>query len=397
MAYNPNNANGQATMANSSPVVIASNQSAVPVSAGGIPAALGQTTMSASQPVAIASDQSAVPVSAASLPLPTGAATSALQTTGNTTLSTISGQLPATLGAKTTANSLAINIASDQAAVPVSLPDLYVTGQSAQTATVNNILTASSGAAATDLAGYRSALVQVVSTGTGGTFIFEGSNDNTNFQTIPVFSQLILTGTPITAAITATSSQLGYTFPIQFRYIRLRIATTITGGSIQAFSRFSQASWNPGIMQVAQATAANLATTATIASGTVTTVSTVTALTAMNSVATTNGMSIGTLVSPTTPATNSIKGTAGRLHHMHVGNPNATAVYLKIFNVAAPTLGTTSANMNYYIPATSSVSIPISDQGLFFSTAIVTAVTGGASLTDNTAITTGCVMNYSWI
>ena len=149
MAYNPNNANGQATMANSSPVVIASNQSAVPVSAGGIPAALGQTTMSASQPVAIASDQSAVPVSAASLPLPTGAATSALQTTGNTTLSTISGQLPATLGAKTTANSLAINIASDQAAVPVSLPDLYVTGQSAQTATVNNILTASSGAAAT--------------------------------------------------------------------------------------------------------------------------------------------------------------------------------------------------------------------------------------------------------
>lgn len=49
MAYNPNNPNGQATMANSAPV-------------------------------AIASDQSAVPVSAASLPLPTGAATSALQT-----------------------------------------------------------------------------------------------------------------------------------------------------------------------------------------------------------------------------------------------------------------------------------------------------------------------------
>ena len=50
MAYNPLNPNGQATMANSSPVVIAS-------------------------------DQSAVPVSAASLPLPTGSATSANQTT----------------------------------------------------------------------------------------------------------------------------------------------------------------------------------------------------------------------------------------------------------------------------------------------------------------------------
>jgi hypothetical protein len=44
--------------------------------------------------------------------LPTGAATSALQTQ-------ISGQLPTTLGAKTTANSLAINIASDQT-VPVT-------------------------------------------------------------------------------------------------------------------------------------------------------------------------------------------------------------------------------------------------------------------------------------
>lgn len=37
----------------------------------------------------------AVPVSAASLPLPTGGATSALQTTGNTSLSSIDGKLPA--------------------------------------------------------------------------------------------------------------------------------------------------------------------------------------------------------------------------------------------------------------------------------------------------------------
>lgn len=35
MAYNPNNSNGQKTMANSSPVVVASDQSAVPVSISG--------------------------------------------------------------------------------------------------------------------------------------------------------------------------------------------------------------------------------------------------------------------------------------------------------------------------------------------------------------------------
>lgn len=60
------------------------------------------------------------PISAAALPLPTGAATAALQTTGNTTLSAISGQLPATLGQKTMANSLAVVLASDQSVISIT-------------------------------------------------------------------------------------------------------------------------------------------------------------------------------------------------------------------------------------------------------------------------------------
>lgn len=159
---------------------------------------------------------------------------------------------------------------------PVTLPELVVSGAAAQTATVNNILTVTSGTAASDVSGYRSASVQIVSTGTAGTFIFEGSNDNTNFQTIPVYNQLILTGTPIVAAITATASNLIYVFPLNIRFVRLRIVTTITGGSIAAVSRFTQEAFTPAIIQVAQSTAANLATTSTIASGTITTVSTVT-------------------------------------------------------------------------------------------------------------------------
>lgn len=59
---------------------------------------------------ALRTDSSATtqPVSAASLPLPTGAATSALQTTGNSTLSAISAQLPAALGPQSSAGSLSI-------------------------------------------------------------------------------------------------------------------------------------------------------------------------------------------------------------------------------------------------------------------------------------------------
>lgn len=189
-------------------------------------------------------------------------------------------------------------------------PPLNLIGQSAQTATIQNIIPATSVSTGTDLGSYKSACIQVVSTGTGGTFIFEGSNDPTNnYQTIPVYNQLILTGTPITAAITATATQIGYIFPITFRYIRLRIATTITGGSIQAVSTFSQLPFIPPVLQIAQATGANL--NAAISSlptlATVTTVATVTTLangqTADDAASTGNPVRIGGRVKTTNTTT----------------------------------------------------------------------------------------------
>lgn len=62
------------------------------------------------------------PVSIASIPLPTGAATEAKQDVGNTSLSNIDGKLPATLGQKTMAASLAVVIASNQSALAVTGP-----------------------------------------------------------------------------------------------------------------------------------------------------------------------------------------------------------------------------------------------------------------------------------
>src|SRR3990167_8594456 len=61
---------------------------------GGTTVSLGQKAMTASIPVVLSSDQSAVPVSVSSLPLPTGAATAARQDTGNTSLSSIDGKVP---------------------------------------------------------------------------------------------------------------------------------------------------------------------------------------------------------------------------------------------------------------------------------------------------------------
>lgn len=78
MAYNPNNSNGQKTSANSAPVVIAS-------------------------------DQSAVPISAASLPLPSTAATSTKQSDGSQKTQVVDGS-GNVIGA--TSNALDINIKS---------------------------------------------------------------------------------------------------------------------------------------------------------------------------------------------------------------------------------------------------------------------------------------------
>jgi hypothetical protein len=150
---------GQKTMAGSVPVVLASDQSAHPVTQSGtwnitnvsgtvslptgasteatlstasgtlttisgkLPATLGQKAMTASMAVVLASDQSAIPVSqsgtwnitniSGTISLPTGAAT-------ETTLAAMSAKLPSTLGTKTSANSLGVVLASDQAALSVS-------------------------------------------------------------------------------------------------------------------------------------------------------------------------------------------------------------------------------------------------------------------------------------
>lgn len=137
------------------------------------------------------------------------------------------------------------------------------TGQAAQTATVNNIIPATAGAAGTDVLGATFGSIQIQSTATGGQFIFESSNSDANYSTMPVWNNTSLTGTPITAAITPTVSNTTYYFPLTTRFIRVRISATITGGSIQALTRLTTQSANPVTFQVAQATAANLNATVT--------------------------------------------------------------------------------------------------------------------------------------
>jgi hypothetical protein len=120
----------------------------------------------------------------------------------------------------------------------MALGDYVFTGPSGTTVPGGNILTGNT--SSNDLNGYRYFSIQLVCTATGGTFIFETSNDDLNWQPLAVSNQSLTTGVIITSAITATASSFIYVGTMTGRYLRIRIVTTITGGSITATCRFSQ-------------------------------------------------------------------------------------------------------------------------------------------------------------
>ena len=97
------------------------------VSVSNLPA-VGQLAMAGSLPVVIASNQSSIPVSVSSLPLPSGGATAALQTTQETTLDAI--QVLITAG-----NAILTTIDTDTGAMVVDLAAIEISNAAIKVAT----------------------------------------------------------------------------------------------------------------------------------------------------------------------------------------------------------------------------------------------------------------------
>ena len=117
-------------------------------------------------------------VSATALPLPAGASTSALQTAGNTEITTMSGKLPATLGSKTSATSLSVTMSSDEGPIDVS----FASASSTQTLSIG--FGATSTSTAKDTAGYTSVGVIVESSTASIKTSIQWSHDNTNWYQV---------------------------------------------------------------------------------------------------------------------------------------------------------------------------------------------------------------------
>lgn len=92
------------------------------------------------------------------------------------------------------------------------------------------------------------------------------------------------------------------------------------------------------------------------------------------------------VVTSTTPAQTTIKGSAGTIGSIQAVNFDPTNwAYLKIFNATSATLGTTVAAKNIPLPPNGGVvvNVPVS-----YSTGIIVAVTGSFPNNDNTALGT---------
>ncbi len=278
-------------------------------------------------------------------------------------------------GASTT-TTLNINTAFGTIEPNNEIQDDYLRGQATQTAIVGNILTPTSGTTPLDVTKYRSFTCQVVSTGTAGTFIFEGSNNGINFQPIPVYNQALVVRVPIITAITATNTQIMYEGACNFKFLRLRIVSTITGGSLQAHTIFMHTPLGATSQVVSNGTAANLLATV---SGTLTSAGTTTntpatpTASAINSAATTNATSI--------------KASAGTVYNVLVSNTGASTRYVKLYNKAsAPTVGTDIPVITISIPTNGTVQAEFGALGYRFATGIALAITGGAADTDTTSV-----------
>lgn len=280
-------------------------------------------------------------------------------------------------GAATAANSSPVAIATDQ------VNDVLITGQGGQSAAGRNILLDVAGTGPIDVMAYtptlRSFSTQIIGSAgiTAGAVTFEESNDGTTWLTVPVYND---TGAaaPLQAALTvAASSNNFWSGRITRRYVRARISTAFTGGTVQAITKFSSYDMTPRVQTVAQTSSGNLNTTAYISPN-----------------------SANAFSSVTTASTNatSAKASSTLLMEITVSNPTATAVYVKLYSKAsAPTVGTDVPLVTIPVAAGATVAMQFGTQGKRFLAGLAYAATAAAAATDTGVAVAGVQISGSYL
>ena len=214
----------------------------VPISVASLPLPTGAATLAKQPALGVAGTPSTdvitiqgiasgtvVPVSAASLPLPTGAATSALQSsvqgsvaggTAGTASQLMGGVFNTTLPTLTTGQQAAVQL--DVNGKQIVTSKLSTSSASVSSAAVG---------ATFDTTGQDTAAFQITSIGTTNTVVFEGSNDNATWLTLPVLRADQITPTPVLSMTTVG----GVVTPCRFQFIRWRVSV-FTSGTVTVFT-----------------------------------------------------------------------------------------------------------------------------------------------------------------
>jgi hypothetical protein len=278
---------------------------------------------------------------------------------------------------------------------------LTTTGFLSIAATNTNLLDASGAGAATNVSNYQSGKLFIASTATTGSYTVQGAVDasfTVGVHTIQLFESTNQAGNPINAAITPTNTTRIFDLNLQgINFIRVNMTTGAAG--VRPTLVANQAPFVPLQTNVQQATGANLnaAVSSLPTLGAVTTVSGVTSVSAVSTVSTlsniTNlGISTTALTAFRNTAVSSasiaVKASAGRVHGINVINPNATPVYLKIYNslVGSTTVGISTPFKVFFIPASDRVFIQAQLLAIAnLTTAITIAAVTGLADSSNTA------------
>ena len=370
------------------------------LSFGGTPLALGQAAMASSIPVAIASNQAAIPVTptpdatAAAAPAATAAGTGkplyvSLNSELFTTLSF--GGVPLSLGSAVSASSIPVVIASDQGQVAVNLPD----GQANMAGSTPVVI-------ASDQSPVSVKQPDVPNTGS----VAAGTLNSAYALTLGggvnsmVYNTSGLTGTTATITVEGSSNGGSSYAPVN--------GVTNPGGVQQSattidLNNFCVNVGGLGAVELLVTTAGtgatvNITATASVSQCPAPTVLTnvVGAVTATATLATANGWTplLANALSTTVKA---IKSSAGQLGMAQCYNPNSAQVYLQVFSVASGSvsLGTTAPKLSIPIAPTSTGGFALSNPGITIGgTGMSAAVTTTA--TGNTAPSTAADCNMAW-
>ena len=220
---------------------------------------------------------------------------------------------------------------------------------------------------------YRALCLHIVASSTGS-YAVQVSNNGTNWSSISGFVQSNNGGALNTFGIlTATT---GYTagsiisYPLQgAQYVQIIVNGALSGSTNTIIASLSQQPLAPTISAVSSGPNpinVNLTTAPGV----------------------TSGFSLyHTLVSAATTNATLVKSSQGQIGSLILTNSSATWAYFKFVNKAsAPTVGTDTAVLNIGVAPNSTLDCSTSYAGLRLTTGIAYYVSGGTSLTDNTAL-----------